>query len=66
VVTRVQPGGAAADSGIQPGDVIQEVNREAVSSVEDLRQAVRSAGEQPLVLLVNRQGQTSYLVIERR
>ncbi len=66
VVARVQPGGAAADAGIQPGDVIQEVNRKAVNSVEDLRRAVQSAGDQPLVILVNRQGQTTYVVIERK
>ncbi len=66
VVARVQPGGASADAGIQPGDVIQEVNRKPVNSVDDLRQAVRSAGDQPFVLLVNRQGQTSYVVIDRR
>ncbi len=64
VVAQVQPGGAAAEAGIQRGDVIQEVNRKPISSVEELRQAVRSAGKEPMVLLVNRQGQTTYVVVE--
>jgi serine protease Do len=61
VVTNISPSSPAADSGLQPGDVIQEVNRKPVSNVSDFEQAVRASKHDPL-LLVNRQGNTKYVV----
>jgi serine protease Do len=63
VITRVDPDSAAAETGLQRGDVIQEVNRKAVNSVEQFRAAVRGAANQPLLLLINRGGSSSYVVI---
>jgi serine protease Do len=54
VVRNVDPDGRAADAGIRPGDVILEVNRQAVQSVDDLRAAVRSAADKPTLLLIHR------------
>jgi len=54
LVRQVNPDGRAADAGIQPGDIILEVNRQPVQSVEDLRTAVRAAAEKPTLLLVRR------------
>ena len=64
VVTDVDPSSAAAEAGIQRGDVIQEVNRRPVRDEEQYRQALAGAGNQPVLLLVNRKGTTIYLVIE--
>jgi len=65
VVTNVDPDGSAAEAQLQRGDVIQEVNRRTVTNVEQFRAAVRDAGNQPLLLLVNRGGQTGFRVIAR-
>jgi serine protease Do len=65
VVTAVSPGGLAAEAGLRPGDVVQEVNRRPVRSTKDFVQAVEQAGGKDLVLLVNRQGSTAYAVLER-
>jgi len=54
VVQQVNPDGRAADAGIQPGDIILEVNRQPIQSVDDLRAAVRKAAEKPTLLLVRR------------
>ena len=54
VVQQVNPDGRAAESGLQPGDVILEVNRQAVGSVDDLRSAVRKTADRPTLLLVHR------------
>ncbi len=54
VVQQVNPDGRAADAGIQAGDIILEVNRQSVQSVDDLRAAVRKASEKPTLLLVRR------------
>ena len=64
VVTSVDPASQAAAAGLQRGDVIQEVNHKPVSSIEDYRRAVSAAGKGSILLLVNQQGVTNYLVIE--
>lgn len=43
VITEVDPAGAAADAGIQPGDVILKIGERDVSSAKDLRQALSDA-----------------------
>jgi serine protease Do len=65
VVTNVDPDSKASDAGLQRGDVIQEVNRKPVNSVEQFRTAVRDAGNDPILLLVNHGGQTGFSVITR-
>ena len=63
VITNVDPNSTAAESGLTRGDIIQEVNRKPVNNVEQFRDAVRGAGNEPLLLLVNQQGSTRYVVI---
>jgi serine protease Do len=60
VVTDVSPSSPYADSGLQRGDVIQEVNRQPVKDLADFEKATRQGGKEPL-LLVNRHGNTMYL-----
>jgi serine protease Do len=66
VVTGVDPSSAAAAAGINRGDVIQEINHKAVSSVAQYQQLMAGGGAQPILLLVNRGGITSYIVVEAR
>ena len=47
------------DAGLQVGDVIQEVNRQTVRSVDDVQRVLDQASQQSLVLLVNRGGTTA-------
>jgi serine protease Do len=60
VVEDINPSSPSADSGLQPGDVIQEVNHQSVSNVSDFDRAIQKAGKNPL-LLVNRQGSTLFI-----
>lgn len=60
VVTDIDPASKIADSGLRKGDVIQEVNHQAVRNVSEFQCAVKKAGSDPL-LLVNRQGQTLFV-----
>jgi serine protease Do len=64
VITGVQQGSVAAESGLERGDVIQEVNRKPVTTVDQFQRAVRQAQNGPLLLLVNRGGQTLYLTLQ--
>jgi Do/DeqQ family serine protease len=63
VVTNVDPDSSAAEAGLKRGDVIQEVNRKSVANVMQFRQAVRDAGKEPVLLLVNRAGTTLFTVV---
>ena len=60
VVTKVDPSSAAAEAGLQRGDVIQEVNRHAVKNTSEFEQAMRGNKDNPL-FLVDRHGTTMYL-----
>lgn len=66
VVASVDPDSPAADAGLERGDVVEEVNRKEVRTADQFQAAVREAGSKPLVLLVNRSGNTSYLTISPR
>ena len=66
VIADVQPGSPADDGGLQRGDVIQEVNRKAISSVNEFQRLVQQAGNQPVLLLINRNGNHIYLTVEPR
>jgi serine protease Do len=63
VVQSVDPNGAAAQVGIQSGDVIQEVNRQAVRTPEEMRAALQKSGNRAPLLLINRGGQTQYVPV---
>ncbi|MCO5334182.1 MAG: PDZ domain-containing protein [Pyrinomonadaceae bacterium] len=63
VVTQVDPTGPAAESNIMRGDVILEINKKAVNSVEDVRSAIEGSGGKPIVLLIARQGQTFFVTV---
>src|SRR5205085_948195 len=49
LVQDVDPNGRAADAGIQPGDVIQEVNRQPVRTVDELKSAVKRTADRPVL-----------------
>ncbi|MCS6952363.1 MAG: DegQ family serine endoprotease [Bryobacteraceae bacterium] len=66
VVTNVRPDSPAAEAGLRRGDVIQEVNRRPVTNVASFERAVRQAGSEPVLLLINRGGNTHFLVVEPR
>ena len=66
VVIEVLPGSVSEAAGLQSGDVIQEVNRQPIKSVNDFGRLVEQGRKRPLLLFVNREGSTIYLVLELR
>src|SRR5580658_9424445 len=60
VVTDIDPASKMADSGLQKGDVIQQVNHQPVATVSEFQRAISKAGSDPL-LLVNREGRTLFI-----
>jgi serine protease Do len=64
VVDKVDPASRAADAGLQRGDVIQQVNHKAVSNVSEYSQAVAASTQnQPVLMLVDRNGSTMFLAV---
>jgi serine protease Do len=59
VVTEVEPGSPAELAGIQPGDVIEEVNRRPITSVDDFNKALAEAKDKETLLLLARRGNFS-------
>ena len=64
VITQVNPDSRAAEAGLQEGDVILEVNRQAVQSADDLRAAVRKTTDRPVLLLVEREGHSVFVTVK--
>jgi serine protease Do len=64
VVEDVNPNGRAANAGIQAGDVIQEVNRQPVKSIDDLRAALKKTSDKPTLLLIQRQGSDIFVTVK--
>ena len=64
VVSKVEAGSAVEGAGIQPGDVIQEVSRESIKTLEDYKRIVSKIGKEELVvLLVNRRGNNLFIAV---
>ncbi|MFQ5938371.1 MAG: PDZ domain-containing protein, partial [Acidiferrobacterales bacterium] len=58
VVTQIDPSSKAAQAGLRVGDVITEINRESVGSLDDYKRIVGKLGknENPLLLVKRREG----------
>jgi serine protease Do len=61
VVTTVQGGSAADEAGILPGDVILQINRQDVKTVDDVKTATATAKEKSALFLINRGGQNLFV-----
>jgi serine protease Do len=66
VVTDVEVDSPAALAGIQPGDIMQEVNRQPVESVNDFAKATAGAIEQDtLLVLVRRDDASTFFALRK-
>ncbi|MBC7099425.1 Do family serine endopeptidase [Candidatus Bipolaricaulota bacterium] len=64
VVVDVEPGSKAYWGGVEEGDVILEVNRQPINSIQDWNQVVSQLSEDEDVLLtVLREGRTRFLLL---
>jgi serine protease Do len=62
IVTQVDPNGAAAEYGIQEGDVIMRVNRQAIHSVSDFEKQVSETKPGENILIYLRRGNGNLFV----
>ena len=68
VVSSVDPNSAAADKGLRPGDVIEEVNQQAVSKPGDVAKAIDGLKKQgkksALLLVANGAGEVRFVALQ--
>jgi Do/DeqQ family serine protease len=65
VVRDVDPDGAAASSGLEAGDVIVQVNGQAVKTPGDLKAALAKAGDRPALLLITRNNTDVFMTLKK-
>jgi serine protease Do len=64
VVTEVAPDSAAAGAGLQPGDVIQEINRKPVKSAEEAVKLTENQSDKTTLLRVWSKGGSHWVVVD--
>ncbi|HTO69816.1 MAG TPA: Do family serine endopeptidase [Myxococcota bacterium] len=65
VITDVESGSPAADAGLRPGDIIQEVDRKAVATAAEVDKRIAGAGDSVL-FLVKRGDATLFIAVNRK
>jgi serine protease Do len=66
LVRRIDRDSAAAQAGLEQGDVIVEVNRQPVTTVEQLNRCINQGAGDTTLLFVNHDGRTRYVVISTK
>jgi len=66
VIVEVEPGSSGQNAGLQPGDVILEVNRKEIKGIEDYQRAMAGANrkEGGVLFLVNRKGGNIFVILQ--
>ena len=64
VVTEVKPDSAAAEAGLKPGDVIQEINRKPVKNAEEAVRLTENPSDKTTLLRVWREGGSRFVVVD--
>jgi serine protease Do len=64
VVTEVAPDSAAAEAGLKPGDVIQEINRKPVKTAEEAVKLTENPSDKTSLLRVWSKGGSRWIVVD--
>jgi serine protease Do len=63
VISDIQDGSPAVEAGLQPGDLILEVNRTAIKNLNDYQQALKKVKNDKNLLLLIKRGSGSFYVV---
>jgi serine protease Do len=66
VILRVEGSSPAERAGLRPGDVIQGVNGRSIRDVRSWETTLKAAGAKKIVLLVWREGRTTFVPLNRQ
>ena len=60
----MEPDSAAAEAGLKPGDVIQEINRKPVKNAEEAVRLTENPGDKTTLLRVWARGRQPFVVVD--
>lgn len=63
IISDVEEGSPAAEAGLKPGHLIEEVNREPVTSLQDLDNALKNSNSDKVLLRVRAGNYSTYVVL---
>jgi len=66
VITEVKPGSAADEAGLQPGDLITQINRRPVKNLADYKREMAASEKGKSVLFLVRRGDNSVFLALKR
>ncbi len=64
LVTKVDPASNAANAGVRQGDLIQEVNRQAVRTLSEFSAAIQQSGARPALVLIKRRNNVIFVTLK--
>ncbi|MBU0799924.1 MAG: DegQ family serine endoprotease [Alphaproteobacteria bacterium] len=67
VITKIEPQSEAAEKGLQPGNVVVEINQKPVTTPEDAASLIdkaAKAGRSSVLLLINHQGDVRFVALK--
>jgi serine protease Do len=65
IITNVVPGSIASDAGLEPGDVILEINKNKISNLDNYKKSMDSITEgQNVLFLIQRGANTIYVALK--
>ena len=64
LVTAVEAGSLAERAGLKRGDLIEEVNRQAVSEPRQVKKLIKESQKKTILLLVRRKDANRYLALK--
>jgi len=65
VIVEVEPGSAGHNAGLQPGDVIFEVNRKKIEDINHYERTIEGANrKEGVLLLINRKGGNIFVILQ--
>ena len=62
IISNVNPGSSADDAGLMKGDIIKEINRKPINSIDEYMNAMNNKKNSNMLVLVKR-GRTSLWVV---
>ncbi len=67
IISSITPGGPAEDAGLRRGDLIKEINRQPITSVEEYNNALAEIDKEESFLALIRRGEnTLYVVVNAK
>jgi len=67
VILKIEPGASADDAGLRKGDILQEIDRQRVTNLNDFNRTIsKLTADEPVLIFVNRNGRKFYVTLEPR